>query len=206
MRTAERRLHFPYMNLTSGSRRVPILRAMRKTLLCLALLALLVPLAAAAAVSAGDGTLSVEDGRGKVNIDARGGVIGRLDRGSITVYDKTPGDANVPVVTGADQPEIFQIDGGIRYRGAALRFRIIGGGFRIMVQGRGIDLSVVGKGSGFIEGDTLEPGVYSLDGADCRKSRASCEELPQPGIRFKLGGPDRPDKNAARPGSGSGSG
>ncbi len=189
------------MTLTGGSRGVPILRRMRKTLLCLALLALLLPLAAAAAVGAGDGTLSVEDGRGKVNVDARGGVIGRLDRGSITVYDKTPGDANVPVVTGADQPEIFQVDGGIRYRGAALRFRVIGGGFKIMIQGRGIDLSVVGKGSGFIEGDALEPGVYSLDGADCRKSRSSCEELPLPGLRFKLGGPDRAEKNAARPGN-----
>ena len=189
------------MTLISGSRSVPILRRMRKTLLCLALLALLLPLAAAAAVGAGDGTLSVEDGRGKVNIDARGGVIGRLDRGSITVYDKTPADANVPVVTGADQPEIFQVDGGIRYRGAGLRFRVIGGGFRIMIQGRGIDLSLVGKGSGFIEGETFEPGVYSLAGADCRKSRTSCEELPQPGIRFKLGAPERPEKNAARPGS-----
>ena len=47
-----------------------------------------------------------------------------------------------------------------------------------MIQGRGIDLSVVGKGSGFIEGDTVEPGVYSLDGADCRKNRASCKTSP----------------------------
>ena len=45
----------------------------------------------------------------------------------------------------------------------------------------------MGKGSGFIEGEATEPGVYSLDGADCRKNRASCELLPQPGI-FKLGG------------------
>ena len=56
-----------------------------------------------------------------------------------------------------------------------------------MIQARGIDLSVVGKGSGFIEGDTVEPGVYSLNGADCRKNRASCDDLPDPGIRFKLG-------------------
>ena len=189
------------MTLTGATFGVPILRSMRKTLIFLALLALALPVAAVSATSAGEGTLSVEDGRGKVNLDARGGVIGRLDRGTITVYDKTPGDASFPVVTGADQPEIFLADNGIRYRGAGLRFRVIGGGFRILLQGRGIDLSVVGKGTGFIEGDTLEPGVYSLDGADCRKNRASCELLPEPGIRFRLGGPDRPEKSAIGPGA-----
>ena len=81
-----------------------------------------------------------------------------------------------------------------------IRFRVVGGGFKLAIQGRGIDLSVVGKGNGFIEGDTLEPGVYSLDGADCRKNRASCEELPDPGIRFKL--QERPDKNSIRPAGG----
>lgn len=201
MRVPDGRLHFPYMNMTAATRGVPILRAMRKTFLCLALLALVLPVAALAALDAGEGTLSVEDGRGKVNVEARGGVIGRLDRGTLTVYDKTPADASFPVVTGADAPEVFLADGGIRYRGSALRFRVPGGGFKLQIQGRGIDLSVVGKGSGFIEGDTSEPGVYSLDGADCRKNRASCALLPQPGIRFKLGGAERPEKNASRPGS-----
>ena len=160
---------------------------MRKTSLCLALLALTLPVAALALPDAGDGTLSVEDGRGKVSLQARGGVFGRLDRGTITVYDTTPADASYPVVTGADVPELFLVDGSVRYRGSGIRFRVIGGGFRLLVEGRGIDLSVVGKGSGFIEGDTLDPGVYSLAGADCRKNRASCEQLPEPGIRFRLG-------------------
>ncbi len=69
---------------------------MRKTFLLLALLALSLPVAGLASLSAGDGTLSVEDGRGKVTIQARGGVIGRLDRGTVTIYDLTPEDANVP--------------------------------------------------------------------------------------------------------------
>ena len=172
---------------------------MRTRLLCLALLALILPVAAVAAVDAGEGTLSVEDGRGKINLQARGGVFGRIDRGTLTVYDTTPADANFPVVTGADEPELFLADGGVRYRGAGIRFRVVGGGFKVQIQGRGIDLSVVGKGNGFIEGDTLEPGVYSLDGADCRKNRASCDELPDPGIRFKLGAQERPDKSAVRP-------
>jgi hypothetical protein len=189
------------MNLTVATRGEPILRSMRKTYLCLALLALILPVAAVAATDAGEGTLSVEDGRGKITLQARGGVFGRLDRGTLTVYDTTPADANFPVVTGADQPEVFTADNGVRYRGAGIRFRVIGGGFKLVIQGRGIDLSVVGKGSGFIEGELLEPGVYSLDGADCRKNRASCEELPFPGIRFKLGATERADKNAIRPGT-----
>lgn len=189
------------MTLTVATRGAPILRPMRKTFLCLALLALALPVAAVSAVDAGEGTLSVADGRGKVTLDVRGGVIGRLDRGQITVYDKTPADANYPVVNGSDLPELYLADGGIRYRGAGLRFRLIGGGYRILIQGRGIDLSVVGRGSGFIEGNTLEPGWYSLDGADCSKSRASCELLPEPGIRFRLGVLERPEKNASRPGS-----
>jgi len=187
------------MTLTAATRGMPILRSMRKPLVCLALLALLIPVGAVAAVDSGDGTLSVEDGRGKVNLEARGGVIGRLDRGTVTVYDKTPSDANFPVVTGADQPEVFLADGGIRYRGTGIRFRVIGGGFKLQIQGRGIDLSVVGKGSGFIEGETFEPGVYSLDGSDCRKSRSSCTLLPQPGIRFKLAAAS--EKSSGRPGS-----
>jgi hypothetical protein len=189
------------MTLTGSTRRAPILQAMRKSSLCLALIALLLPVTALAVTDAGDGTLSVEDGRGKLTLQARGGVFGRLGSGTVTVWDTTPADASFPVVTGADQPEVFLVDGGVRYRGVGIRFRVIGGGFKLAVQGRGLDLSVVGKGSGFIEGDTLEPGVYSLDGADCRKNRASCEELPLPGIRFKLGSAERPEKNAIRPGT-----
>lgn len=189
------------MNLIHATRTVPILKAMRKASTLLALLALALPVAAVSATSVGEGTLSVDDGRGKVNVRARGGVIGRLDRGTVTIYDLTPADASEPVVSGVDEPPLLVAENGIRYRGTGLRFRVIGGNFRILIQGRGIDLSVVGKGEGFIEGDTLEPGVYSLDGADCRRDRASCNPLPEPGIRFRLGGQERADKSASRPGT-----
>lgn len=189
------------MNMIHATRTVPILGAMRKPFILLALLALALPVAATSATSAGEGTLSVDDGRGKVNVRARGGIIGRIDRGSVTIFDLTPGDANQPVVTGDDQPVLLVGENGLRYGGAGIRFRVIGGNFRILVQGRGIDLSVVGKGEGFIEGDTLEPGVYSLSGADCRKDRASCKPLPQPGTRFRLGPPASPERAAIRSGT-----
>jgi hypothetical protein len=171
----------------------------RKPFFLLALLALALPMTAISAGHVGEGTLSVENGRGKVTLQGRGGVIGRLERGTVRIFDLSPADANQPVVSGADKPIRLVGQNGIQYAGSGLRFRLNGGGFRIVVDGRGIDLSVVGKGSGFIEGETFEPGVYSLDGSDCRKSRSSCASLPQPGIRFKLGGAS--EKNSGRPGS-----
>ena len=177
---------------------------MRKTFVLLALLALGLPVAGFAgltALTAGDGTLSVEDGRGKVTIQARGGVIGRLERGTVTVYDLTPEDANDPYVYGADQPLTLVGDTGIKYTGNGLRFRIIGGRYRIVIQGRGIDLSAVGKGFGTIRGDIGQLGVYSLDGADCRKDRAACKLLPEVEKRFSLEAvpTERAEKSAVRP-------
>jgi hypothetical protein len=180
-------LHFPYMNITLGTRGVSILRSvMRKTFLLLVLLALGLPVIGLAGTSTGDGTLSVEDGRGKVTLQARGGVIGRLDRGTVTIYDLPPEDANIPAVFGDDQPVALVGENGIKYTGSGMRFRVIGGRYRILIQGRGIDLSAVGKGFGTIRGDIGQLGVYSLDGADCRKDRASCKLLPEIEKRFLL--------------------
>jgi hypothetical protein len=173
---------------------------MRKTLFFLVLLALALPVAAVSAERAGDGTLLVEDGRGTVTIQARGGVIGRLERGTVTIFDLTPEDANDPAVFGDDQPVLFVGDTGIRYRGTGIRYRLIGGSFRIVVTGRGIDLSAVGKGTGTLRGETEDPGLYSLDGADCRKVPESCKPLPEIAKPFKLGLPEPREKNpAARP-------
>jgi hypothetical protein len=172
---------------------------MRKTFFLLALLALALPVAGLSAQRVGEGTLSVEDGRGVVTLKARGGVIGRLERGSITIFDLTPEDANDPYVVGDDQPVQLVGDTGIRYSGAGLRYRLIGGGFRIVISGRGIDLSVVGKGNGTIRGENENPGVYSLDGADCRDVPARCKPLPELLRPFRLGAAERTEKNPAPP-------
>ena len=45
-----------------------------------------------------------------------------------------------------------------------MRFRIIGGAFRVRIQGRGINLSLVGKGSVTLNGaGTGEDGMYSVN-------------------------------------------
>ena len=173
---------------------------MRKTFILLVLLALSLPLAGLAGVSAGDGTLSVEDGKGKVTLQAKGGIIGRLDRGTVTIFDLTPDDLYEPVIFGEDQPVALVGETGFKYTGNALRFRVIGGRYRIVIQGRGIDLSAVGKGFGSIKGDLGQFGVYSLDGADCRKDRTACKLLPEIEKRFLLeAAAERAEKNVVRP-------
>jgi len=169
---------------------------MRKTFVLLGLLALALPVAGVAAVHGGEGTLSVEDGVGKVTLQARGGVIGRVDRGSVTIYDLSPQDAYDPFVFGDDDPVRLVGETGVRYGGVGLRFRLIGGRYRIVIEGRGIDLSVVAKGTGsIVAGAALDPGVYSLDGADCRNDRASCNPLPLLSKRFQLGN-ERPGEKS----------
>ena len=169
---------------------------MRKTFVLLALLALALPVAGLSALHAGEGTLSVENGRGVVTVQARGGVIGRLDRGSVTIYDLTPEDASDQYVFGDDQPLELVGETGIRYRGAGIRYRLIGGSFKIVINGRGIDLSAVGKGTGSIRAElgTEDPGVYSLEGVDCRKDPDGCNPLPERLQRFQIGTQERAEK------------
>ena len=50
-------------------------------------------------------------------------------------------------MTGEDFPPKERNDTTTTWRGTKVRFRIIGGAFTIRVQGRGINLSLVGKGT-----------------------------------------------------------
>jgi hypothetical protein len=177
---------------------------MRKTfailgLLALALLVVGAAVAGISSVRSGEGTLSVEDGHGKIVVQARGGVIGRLERGFVVIHDLTPEDAYDAYVYGDDLPPRFVGESGIRYGGQGLRFRLVGGRYRIVIDGRGIDLSVVGKGSGTIVAlPAVDPGVYSLDGADCRNDRESCKPLPALLRRFQLDDQERGEKSGDR--------
>jgi hypothetical protein len=156
--------------------------------------------------SAADGALSVSDGRGEVTLGMRsgmvGGVIGRVDNGCVAFTDLTPDDLSFPLVWGDDEPQIDLPRGGVKYCGIGVRFRLIGGKFRAVVTGRGIDLSAVGVGDGaIVANDRRLPGVYSLDGDDCRSPRAVCRPLPSELTRFKLGTApvaERGEKNVAR--------
>src|SRR6266581_5330858 len=139
-----------------------------RRLLTFAVLAALVLPAAALAYPSGinDGTLSVQDGQGKIIISARGGVIGSFVRGSVTISDPVDGDGTGPIVTG-DEWSKDRSDTTTTWGGTRVRFRDIGGAFKIVVRGRGINLSFVGKGNVILNGaGTDDDGTYAANGAE----------------------------------------
>jgi hypothetical protein len=124
------------------------------------------PSALAVGDATGDGTLAVHGASGSVSIAARGALIGQLDRGRVVLHDPDVEDGNRPVVWGYEIKRDLS-DTKSLYSGTDIRFRIIGGFFRVKVVGSGMDLSVVGRGSVTL-GPTLgllTVGSYSLNGA-----------------------------------------
>src|SRR5437868_2492236 len=139
-----------------------------RPLLTFAVLAALALPGAVAARTQGvnDGTVSVSDARGTITISGRGGVIGSFARGSVTINDPIDGDGTGPVVTG-DEWSKDRNDTTTTWGGTKVRFRMIGGTFKIVVRGRGINLSFVGKGTVTLNGaGTDDEGTYSVNGGD----------------------------------------
>ena len=150
---------------------------MRKAVLLILLVGAVAVPAAALAATADWSPLSISDGRGKVTLRGRGTVIGRVDRGTITVTDLTPLDTSEPLTFNCDD-ETFRGSATV-CTGDHLRFRMIGGGWRISIVGTGIDLSAaVSRGWVILDGDTKKPGIYSVEGVDCRTQAALCLPLP----------------------------
>jgi hypothetical protein len=152
-----------------------------------------VALAASAAAAEPDtGVLSVERGKGMVALEIRGSVLGRLGTGTLRVTDLTPRDRFTPSVMGRKLTMTRLGPRAVLYRGQALRFRMLGGGYRIVVRGVGVSVSAVGRGAVVLDGEPRVPGedvgVYSLDdGVDCGTTPESCQSLPGEPERFVLG-------------------
>jgi hypothetical protein len=138
---------------------------MKALLIALALIALALPAAAAGTrLDPADGTLSVRDGRGNFVVNARGGIIGSFMRGRVVITDPIDGDGTGPIVSGDDWHK-ERTDITTVYGGTKVRFRLIGGSFRIRVIGTGVNLAVVGRGSVTISGQgTDDDGTYSVNG------------------------------------------
>ena len=137
------------------------------------------------------GALSVERGKGVVMLDLRGSILGRLSAGTLPVTDLTPTDRYAALVVGRKVTQERAGSRTIVYRGQGLRFRMLGGGYRVVVRGSGIDVSAVGRGVVTLDGDPRFPGddagVYSLDGVDCGLEPERCLPLPSEPERFVLG-------------------
>jgi len=173
--------------------------------------ALVVCAVAAALLAAGAGaaepvagTLTVENGRGVVTLDLRGSMLGRLKAGTLRVTDGTPWDAYSEIVVGRRVTQEQIGPRTVLYRGSNLRFRMLGGGYRVVARGIGIDISAVGRGVVILDGEPRFPGddvgMYSFDGIDCGFEPLECEALPSDPERFTLGASpaDSPSRAAAR--------
>jgi hypothetical protein len=159
-----------------------LMQAMRRLVLLALAVALALPVAAwAAGRLSGDGTLVVDNGNGVVTVRARGGILGRFVTGNLVISDLDLTDGKVPVVYGAET--ITPLGGGrTRYSGDEIRFRMIGGLFRVQVNAIGIDVSAVGRGIATVDatGFTDFPGRYSVNGG-------SFQPLPGHPVTFALG-------------------
>src|SRR2546421_4735842 len=138
---------------------------MRRLALLALVTALAVPAAALAATGgADDGTLSVVNGDGVINVVARGGVIGSCDQCRVWITDPVAGDGTGPVVTGWEDVDNLT-DVKSKWSGTDVRFKLIGGFFRLRVVGSGITLYAVGKGSGSLRGAPTNTGTWALNDA-----------------------------------------
>jgi hypothetical protein len=173
---------------------------MRRLLVPLLLFAMAVPTAAFAerAGPPTDGTLAVRDGRGKVQMTIRGSLIGRLVNGSLTVEELAPDDDTEPVVRGYRTFK-WGRNGNLRtYTGKNMRFRMIGGKYRVLFNGKGLFFSAVGKGrvtldgNGSVENGIFYDGFYSLNGSEE-------ESLPDDAQPFNLASTPPPPPSASKP-------
>ena len=167
-----------------------------RTLVALACSLALVGALAGSAVAENEpesGNLSVERGKGMVALDLRGSLLGRLGNGTLTVTDQTPRDRYAPIVTARKMAWVRPLGlRTVRYRGVGLRFRMLGGRYRVVVRGSGMALSAVGKGVVVLDAERLTPledaGVYSLDpGVDCSLDPGVCTPLPDDPERYAIG-------------------
>jgi hypothetical protein len=135
-----------------------------------------------------EGTLSVRDGRGMLQLTSRGTMIGRIASGKLTVVDPNPYDNRRAIVLGAEKRVTSRNLKTTVYSGQDIRLRVTGGRANVKFNGRGIHLSAVGRGSGLVDGTgdlstgVFFDGVWSLNDEDYHS-------LPDVLTGFDLAGP-----------------
>jgi hypothetical protein len=146
---------------------------MRRLLVPLLILAAAIPAAGLAArAPQPDGTLAVRDGRGKVTVVIKGSLIGRFGSGSLTIEELNGEIGTEPVVRGYEAFRWGRNGKARTYSGKSVRFRLIGGRYRVTFNGRGLNFSLVGRGRVQLDGNgSLEDGIfydgfYSLNGSE----------------------------------------
>ena len=141
---------------------------MRKLLiLCFVALAIPAGTFARNAPPANNGSLSIREARGIVQLNARGSMTGRLN-GRITITDPKPFDAKRAIVYGATKT-IYRNEKTTVFQGKNLRFRAIGAQFKIRAEGKAIFVSALARGqvvldgAGDVDANIFYDGVFSLN-------------------------------------------
>jgi hypothetical protein len=144
---------------------------MRKLLVPCLLLALAIPASAYTRTPplprGGNGTLSIREGRGVLQLNARGSMTGRLN-GRLTITDPKPYDSKRPVVYGATKT-IYRSEKTTVFQGKNLRFKLIGALYQVRIEGKAIFVSAIGRGRGLLDGagdvtaNIFYDGVWSLN-------------------------------------------
>jgi hypothetical protein len=115
----------------------------------------------------GNGTLSIREARGAVNLNARGSMTGRLN-GRITITDPKPYDSKRAIVYGATKT-IYRNEKTTVFQGKNLRFRAIGSLFQLRAEGKAIFVSALARGwvtldgAGDVSANIFYDGVFSLN-------------------------------------------
>jgi hypothetical protein len=137
------------------------------TRLTIALLCSLVlaPAAFGGSSATGDGVLELKAVNGKVAITGqRGAIWGQVDKGTLKVVDLNPDDNLNAFVSGClGTPGT---DPGVTlYSCKNIHFRFIGGKYRFVITGLGIDVTAVGVGQAYLTGDPDQDdtGDYAVD-------------------------------------------
>ena len=116
-------------------------------------------------------------------VRARGGIIGRFDSGRLIVDDGRRATARGPIVYGAERIRDLGQHRTL-YVGEDVRFRMIGGLYRVTIQAVGMDVSAVGRGTVVLDatGFTDLPGRFSINGG-------AFQPLPGRPTTYQLGQP-----------------
>lgn len=115
-----------------------------------ALILLVLGLSATVAVGAAGApgaTLSIEGGRGTVQITGKGVLVGRMEKGSLEITDLNPTDQWSPRVNGIPRGKVVTL------RGKNVSFYVPGGRYRLVARGTGISISARGTGAVVLDGD-----------------------------------------------------
>jgi hypothetical protein len=134
---------------------------MRRLLLICAAAGLFAVPAGATADARGDGTLSVKNATGSVSVVGTGALLGHCDGCRIWIDDPNPSDSPSPFVSRFDTYRQIT-DTKRMWCCDNLRFKVVGGFFRVRVVGTGIDLSAVATGTATL--DDGSGGTYSVAG------------------------------------------